>query len=170
MSNTLLARVLLGFIFISLLNACGFQLRGAYQLPASMKTTFISSASANSELTRALTRSLKSSEINVVDNPTDDIAILTLSKESRTKRIVSVDSRGRAREYTLTYAIVFDVENRADQFKIKQQNLSISRDFVFDTNDVLGNSREESQLYNDMQQDLIRLILLRLQSQAENNR
>ena len=91
---------------------------------------------------------------------------LTTIEESRTKRIVSVDANGRAREYTLTYAIDFHVKVIESKFEIENQSISIDRDFQFDTEDVLGNSREESQLYEEMQQDLIRLILLRLQSKA----
>jgi LPS-assembly lipoprotein len=81
-----------------------------------------------------------------------------------------VDSRGRAREYTLSYAISFSLNGpqpvTGDVFRIEQQDLRIERDFLFDPEDVLGNARGESQLYEEMRQDLVRLILLRLQSKA----
>lgn len=149
-----------------LLSGCGFKLRSAYKLPVEMQVTYVDAAQKNSTLTRALIRSLKASDIKIVESIADDIAVLKLSQESRTKRIVSVDANGRAREYTLTYAIGFQVKAIESKFEIENQNVSIDRDFQFDTEDVLGNSREESQLYEEMQQDLIRLILLRLQSKA----
>ena len=149
-----------------LLSGCGFKLRGAYKLPAEMQVTYVDAAQKSSTLTRALIRSLKASDIKVAENAADNIAVLKLTNESKTKRIVSVDANGRAREYTLTYAINFQVKALAAKFEIENQTVSIDRDFQFDTEDVLGNSREESQLYEEMQQDLIRLILLRLQSKA----
>jgi len=149
-----------------LLSGCGFKLRGAYKLPVEMQVTYIDAVQKNSTLTRALVRTLKASDIKVAENAADDIAVLKLSNESKTKRIVSVDASGRAREYTLTYAIDFHVTALTAKFEIEKQTISIDRDFQFDTEDVLGNSREESQLYEEMQQDLIRLILLRLQSKA----
>jgi len=151
-----------------LVSSCGFQLRGAYQLPAAMQNTFVdvSAVAESSVLGRVMVRRLKASDIKIIDSPADDVAILTISKEKKTKRIISVDSRGRAREYTLTYAISFNVKALAAKFEIEDQEVRIDRDFVFDTEDVLGNSREESRLYEEMQLDVIRLILLRLQSKA----
>jgi LPS-assembly lipoprotein len=155
-----------GLLVLMLLSGCGFKLRGAYELPQAMQLTYIESVQNNSTLTRSLVRALKASDIKIAQQAADDIAVLTLFKENRSKRIVSVDARGRAREYTLTYAISFQVKAVDADFEIESQEVRIDRDFVFDTEDVLGNSREESKLYEEMQQDLIRLILLRLQSKA----
>lgn len=149
-----------------LLSGCGFKLRGAYKLPVEMQVTYVDAVQKNSTLIRALIRRLKSSDIKIAETAADNIAVLTLSQESKTKRIVSVDASGRAREYMLTYAIDFQVKVSASKFEIENQTISIDRDFQFDTEEVLGNSWEESQLYEEMQQDLIRLILLRLQSKA----
>jgi len=151
-----------------LVSSCGFQMRGAYQLPTAMQTTFVdtSGVAESSALRRVMIRRLKASNIKIIDSSVDDAAVLTLSREQKTKRIISVDSRGRAREYTLTYAISFNVKALDANFEIEDQEVRINRDFVFDTEDVLGNSREESKLFEEMQQDVIRLILLRLQSKA----
>jgi len=153
---------------ITLLVSCGFQLRGAYQLPAAMNVTYVdaSAIADSSSVSRVLTRRLKASDVKIASSAADDVAVLSLSKELKTKRIISVDSRGRAREYTLTYAISFNVKALNGPFEIEDQEVRIDRDFVFDTEDVLGNSREESRLYEEMQVDIIRLIMLRLQSQG----
>jgi len=163
--SSVLRLFLLLLLCISFLSACGFKLRGAYQLPAAMQTTYISSQ-VSADFLRSLKLALKASKIKLLDEPADDIAVLKLFRESKTKRTVSVDSKGRAREYTLTYAISFTLNNQDQAFAIEEQTLSIERDFLFDPEDVLGNSRGEAQLYDEMQQDLVRLILLRLQSKA----
>lgn len=162
----LLKQLFFGLLFSALLTSCGFQLRGAYKLPAAMQTTFIEAVQDNSELLRALKRSLKSSDIILLDEPSSEAATLKLGKEQKSKRIVSVDSQGRAREYTLIYSISFSVNASEMDFELAEQTISLSRDFLFDTEDVLGNSREELQLYKEMEQDIVRLILLRLQSKA----
>ncbi|VAW59659.1 hypothetical protein MNBD_GAMMA11-2281 [hydrothermal vent metagenome] len=149
------------------LSGCGFKLRGAYVLPQVMQTTVIETAQPRSELIRALKRGLKASGVKLVDEAMHSAAVLSVLNEKRSKRIVSLDARGRAREYTLTYAVSFSVKARLQEFEIKQQTVQIDRDYVFDTEDVLGNSREEKRLYQEMGGDLVRLILLRLQSQAK---
>lgn len=153
-------------LFLAVLGSCGFQLRGAYKLPAAMQITFIEAAQDNSEMVRALKRSLKASDIDLLDEPSSEAAILKLGGEQKSKRTVSVDAQGRAREYTLIYSVSFSVKAAELEFEMAEQTIKIERDFLFDTEDVLGKSREESQLYKEMQQDIVRLILLRLQSKA----
>jgi len=165
MVKNILSKSVIVVLFLAFISSCGFHLRGTYSLPAAMQTTYIVSSQANSGLVRRLKRSLKASNITISALPTDAAATLTLSQETRKKRIVSVDSNGRAREYALTYAVTFEVTKPADDFNIEPRTVRISRDFIFDSQAVLGNQREESQLYDDMQQDLVRLILQRLQSQ-----
>jgi len=151
-------------LVLTFMAGCGFHLRGNYRLPAAMQTTYIASSQANSGLVRALKQSLKASNITISEQAIDTAATLTLSKETRNKRIISVDSSGRAREYMLTSTVTFGVTKSAVDFNIEQQTIRISRNFIFDSQAVLGNQREESLLYEDLQQDLVRLILLRLQS------
>lgn len=146
--------------------SCGFKLRGAYELPAAMKVTYIDQTQLNVDMFRALKRTLKSSNIKVMDIKTDDAAVLRLYNVNKGQRTVSVDSKGRAREYTLSYALNFTLISRQHEFEIAEQAIHIERDFIFDPEDVLGNSRGTSQLYEEMQQDLVRLLLLRLQSKA----
>jgi len=161
---------LLKHFFILLLSvslaSCGFQLRGAYELPAAMQVTYINQQQVTIDLVRSLKRALRASDIKIADTKTDDSAVLRLYKETRGKRTVSVDAQGRAREYTLTYALSFSLVASQQKFEIAEQTIRIERDFIFDPEDVLGNSRGESQLYEEMQQDLVRLLLLRLQSKA----
>ncbi len=148
-----------------LLSSCGFQLRGAYQLPQAMQLTYVK-AGSESDFVSALKRQLKASKITLVDVASDQAATLIIHKEQKQKRTVSVDSRGRAREYTLTYQVDFEVKHPSVEFSIEQQSVKIDRDFLFDTEDVLGKSKGINELYESMQQDVIRLLLLRLQSRG----
>jgi len=150
----------------ALLSACGFKLRGAYTLPVVMQTTYIESPQISADLVRSLKVALKASDVNISETKTEDAAVLKLFKEVKSKRTVSVDAKGRAREYTLTYSLSFALNSEQNKFTVSDQSIRIDRDFLFDPEDVLGNSRGESQLYEEMQQDLVRLLLLRLQSKA----
>jgi LPS-assembly lipoprotein len=152
---------------LGLLSACGFQLRGAYQLPAIMSVTQVRAANDNSELVRSLKRSLKASDIRLVDSAQQAQAILQLSDERQQRRVISVDSRGRAREYAISYRISFQLLAPHTELQFEQQTIELQRDFLFDAEDVLGKGREEATLVRDMQQDMVRLIMLRLQAMAE---
>jgi len=160
------ARWLVGLLCVLLLSGCGFKLRGAYQLPEAMQTTWVEAAQPKSDFIRSLKRGLKSSGVRLVDDMSDNAAVLKIFSEKKSKRIISLDANGRAREYTLIYAVSFSVKALILEFEMPEQTVQIDRDFVFDTEDVLGNSREEAKLYQEMEQDIVRLILLRLQSGA----
>jgi LPS-assembly lipoprotein len=160
---------------MSLLASCGYHLRGAYQLPPQMATTVIRSDNMNGELVRGLKRSLQISGINVVSevNPSDgkivkqsEVTVLRIFKESQRKRVLSVDINGRVREFELYYRLSIELTG-ADGFFVPEQSLELSRDFLFDPEDVLGKSDEEADLLRDMQRDMVRLIMLRLQAVAQ---
>lgn len=164
-------------IFTLLLGGCGYHLRGAYQLPPQMATTTIRADNMNSELVRGLKRSFETSGITIVDHlgandvavaEKSKVAVLRIVKETHNKRILSVDAKGRVREYELHYAIGIEL-SAADDFFLPEQALELSRDFLFDPEDVLGKSDEEADLLRDMQRDMVRLIMLRLQAVAQKN-
>lgn len=159
-------KILPWLLCLTLLSACGFQLRGAYQLPEAMHTTYIDASKSNTSLVKSLKRNLQLNNITLLNEKSDDAAVLKINSENKRKRIVSVDSKGRAREYSLIYEVNFSVKNAQQNFELNDQSISINRDFLFDTEDVLGNAKGEAQLYSEMQEDLVRLVLLRLQSRA----
>jgi len=162
MKAGLILGLLLSFAFM--LTSCGFHLRGAYQLPFQMESTFIKSADENSELIRILKRTLKSNDINIVKTKKQAQAVLSVFNELQSKRVISVDTQGRAQEYELNYQISFDVTETGSSLLIKEQTIKLQRDFLFDAEDVLGKNREEATLVKDMQQDIVRLMMLRLQA------
>lgn len=170
--------VLLSLLLVTcnvLLPSCGYHLRGAYQLPPQMATTVIKADNMNSELVRSLKRGLETSGVTVIkpvvvhdgDSSTkSSAAVLRIVKETHDKRVLSVDALGRAREYDLQYEIVVELSG-ADGLLVPEQTLQMSRDFLFDPEDVLGKSDEEADILRDMQQDMVRLILLRLQAASQ---
>lgn len=158
-----------------LLTSCGYHLRGAYQMPPQMAETVIRSNNMNSELVRNLRRSLETGGINVVAEDylprgktaaRSDMTVLRIFKEKQSKRVLSVDANGRVREFELYYKISIELSG-ADGFYVPEQKLELSRDFLFDPEDVLGKSDEEADLLLDMQRDMVRLIMLRLQAVAQ---
>ncbi len=78
--------------------------------------------------------------------------------------ILTVDNDGKAREYELILRVNFDVKGVDDSNLLNEQNISLSRDFVFDKSDLLGANEEEQKLFNEMRNDVAKLIVHRLQA------
>jgi len=145
--------------------SCGFQLRGSLDLSANISPLYIQQNSAF-ELAREIRGLLEKNKIAVTDDATMANSQLALVSESRSSRVLSVDSRGRAREYLLTYTVNITVKFR--QSKEIQDAVTLSRSLLFDPDTVLAANIESETLYRDMRKDAARLILLKLQARSKN--
>lgn len=158
-------------LFSFLISSCGFHLRGSQDLSAFLPEVQIQGTSKHSELGRELTQALTSAKINVLD---ESETLLNISKDSFSKRILSLDSAGRANQYELSYQLSFSLvkELKVDnaETKIKQnivnlmplQIITEKREYLFDANLILAKSDEEARLNNDMRQAAILQLVRRL--------
>lgn len=159
------------FLFSFLISSCGFHLRGNQDLSAFLPEVQIQGTSKHSELGRELTQALTSAKTNVLD---ESKTLINISKDSFSKRILSLDSTGRANQYELSYQLSFSLVKKlkvdnADA-KIKQnivdlipsQTITEKREYLFDANLILAKSDEEARLNNDMRQAAILQLVRRL--------
>lgn len=161
---------LLCLLCVSLLNACGFKLRGAVELSSQMSPLYLKQNSLFA-LARQIKPLLASSEITVTDRADEANAYLSLNSEQKKRRVLSVDSNGRAREYSLSYTVFFTISlqsSAAAKTKAIEDSVSLSRSLIFDPDAVLAVANESEILYKDMQRDAARLILLKLQAYSKS--
>jgi LPS-assembly lipoprotein len=143
-----------------LLSACGFHLRGAYSLP--FETLYINQPESN-ELRAVIKRNIEAStQTRIVDAPTEAQATLKIISDTPVKKILSLNSAGRVREYQLTRTFVFAVANNAGSDFMPQSSILISREMTFDDSAVLSKEAEEVLLWRDIQNDLVQQLLRRL--------
>lgn len=159
------------------LHACGFQLRGSINLSTEISPIYIEQNNMF-DLAREIRSLLATHKIEVVEDAKLSKAQLTLVSEGRDRRVLSVDGRGRAREYMLQYKVNFMVRTAIEVAEIKGKDdpkahdsispdsISLSRSLLFDPDAVLAVTNEAVILYNDMRRDAARLILLKLQARS----
>ena len=87
-----------------------------------------------------------------------------IRKNSGSRRVLSVSSEGKVSEYELYQTLEFKVRDAAGRELLAPQYLELTRDYLFEKEDVLGKSNEEEILRRDMHRDLVRLIMLRLEA------
>lgn len=144
----------------TLLAACGFQLRGSTELP--FKTLWVGFSDA-SPLGTEFRRYIRSgTSTRLVEDPKQAEARLVVLGESRTKQILSLNSAGRVREYTLFYTFVFKVDNARDRDFIPPTRITLKRDISVNESTQLAKVAEETLLYRDMQSDLVQQLIRRL--------
>jgi LPS-assembly lipoprotein len=144
---------------LTLLAACGFQLRGAADLP--FDTLYLAGATGGIAL--ELKRNIQSgSATRVVDDPAAAEAQLLFSEETRTKEILALSTAGRVREYRLIYRVGFRVGDGKGNDFVPPSTVTLTRDVTYDDAVALAKETEEQQLFRDMQADMVQQIMRRL--------
>lgn len=158
-----LVRMILALLVAATLAGCGFQLRGSgdrYSMPfESIYLAFPETSPLGAELRRNL-RAVDS--VRVEDDASKAQALFDVLSESRGKSILSLNSLGRVREYSLNYTLVFRVRDANNQVLLGPTEITLRRNIAFDESQVLAKESEEQMLYRDMQADLVQQILRRL--------
>tara|TARA_B110000196_G_C21105004_1_gene644699 strand:+ start:170 stop:646 length:477 start_codon:yes stop_codon:yes gene_type:complete len=141
-------------------SACGWQLRGLVVLPPSVQIMSLESQ-ANNRFNQRLRQQL---EFNGVTFPDDASATVRLLIEPlKMERLtLSVNNFGQASEYELNAQLnarLIDLEKETD---ISWQ-VSGRRIFNNDVNSVIGTESEEKIQRQEIENDLIRKLMIRLQ-------
>lgn len=147
-------------------SACGFHLRGDVKLVPQLARVQIQGGDVYDPLVRDLTRALTAAGSTVVAEATQATAILQILRNGGDRRVLSVQTTGKVQEYELYQIFEFRVRDAAGRELLEPQRLELTRDYLFDANDVLGKSGEEEVLRRDMRRDLVRLTMLRLEALA----
>ena len=155
-------RSLLIALLTATLAACGFHLRGSAgsDLPyASMYIALPETAEVRVWLERYLRGSTNTTVSD--DAKTATVTFQQLS-DSRDKSILSIDARGRVREYRLQMRYRFRLVDAQGREIVAPQEISMNRDMTYDDSQVLSKSMEENLLWRDMTNDLVNQIMRRL--------
>jgi LPS-assembly lipoprotein len=151
---------------VSLLTACGFQLRGSADLPPAMKVTYIEGVKPFGTLADDFAAALRLRNITVTDRESLATAVLHITADNTEKLVVSVDTSGNVLEYELRQTIHFSVLAADQRVGVAEQSVSLSRDYIFSSTDVLGKQREEQVVSATLQENLVNLAMLRIAAAA----
>lgn len=148
------------FVCLTGLSACGFQLRGAYEMP--FEHLYLD-MSQDSELAADLTRALKGNgTATIVDQRSKADAIFTIAGHQQQRNILSVNAQGRVRELQLIEIFAFRVIDRKGQNLVEPQPVVLKRDMTFSDSAALAKEQEETIIRQDMRRDLVQQVMRRL--------
>ncbi len=119
-----------------------------------------------SDLVVDLSRALQASGATVLEEKQPGAANLQILEQNFTRRVLSVGSDGKAREYALDYVVRFKSTDAAGGELLPEQSIRIERDFLDDGSGGLGSFEEETVFRQEMVRDAVQSILRRLQAKA----
>ena len=147
---------------ILLLSGCGFHLRGTETSRVQLPTTYL--AGVAGPLQQEVRRYLNISAVPLVEKEKDAQLVIDLIGEDIQRRVLSVGSTGKAVEYEVHYDATYAVERGTGESLIPKVTIGQQRSYSFNEANVLAKDREQERLVQDMRHDVVRQMMLRLQS------
>lgn len=141
------------------LTACGFHLRGEYNVPF---TSVFLSTTGSSQVALKLRRELANSPTRLMPSAKDAEAQLNISEEKRERIILSLSGAGRVREYQLKLHVRYQLVDNKGGVPIPTSEIQLQRILTYDDSQVIAKQQEEAMLYKDMEEDAASQILRRM--------
>lgn len=145
-------------LLAALLSACGFHLRGAVALPPELRALAVTGTPENGPLWRVLRDALPRAGGRLTGPAAAD-AVLVITAENLSRRVLSVDSRGRAQEYELRYLLAYRLDSAEGRPLLDARRLTVLRQYRFDPDAVLAKGEEERRLQEEMRREAVGRLL-----------
>lgn len=142
-----------------LLSACGYHLRGAFQLPENMKNVYIEGSSG--ALLDQFRQTMETSSSTLSSSRTGAGIVIKIANEEFNRRVVSLSSRGKSNEFELEYRLDYEFANAKDALLMERQTVDIRREYYNDQTVVIAKENEENVIRNEMYQQAVHTILNR---------
>lgn len=161
------ARFLSAILIALALSACGFQLRGSYNLP--WETLHIGGLPENNELYFQIKRGVESGSLTRISTDAKQAsASLAVLRNEQHKAILSLSAKGLVREFQLTRTFVYRVVDAQGKELLPQSQIILQRDMTFDDERIFAKEAEEAMIWREMQQDMVQLLLRRLAASSRS--
>ena len=148
------------------LAGCGFHLRNALVLPEGLGPVRVEARDPYSPLADSLERALQRAGAEPAPAGAVDVAVLRLVDERWGDTPLSVDARGRAQEFSLRYAVVFELRDAAGDVLVPRQVVELSRDYVSPPTNSIGTDSEREILGRELRREMGASILRRIDAAA----
>ncbi|SFK28792.1 LPS-assembly lipoprotein LptE [Lysobacter sp. cf310] len=144
------------------LSACGFQLRSALTLPPDLGPVRVVSVDRYSPLAESLATALTRAGAVPATPETESAAVLDLLSERWGDTPVALDQLGRTQEYSLRYAVIFELRKADGTALVPRQTVELSRDYVSNPVNSLGTEGEREVLQREMRREMSASVLRRI--------
>jgi len=140
------------------LSACGFKLRGLYDVPEALRQVSLESADPQSRLEPALRSTLEMNQIELTDSARYRLEILS---ERHTRRTATLTGNADTAEYELRSEARFRVVDRLqdDTEVMPERRLIVERVYQNEPDNITASGSQEVQVRQQMVQDLAQQIV-----------
>ncbi|WP_027328587.1 LPS assembly lipoprotein LptE [Marinimicrobium agarilyticum] len=151
-------------VILSLVAACGWQLRGTVALSSLTDTLHITGQDTYGPLLTELRNRLQADDITLTDTPSEARYTLDIVQEQTEKRVAALGSDALAGAYELTLTAQFNVLDSRGIPIASRLTSQITRSYNASAASAGSSSQEEMLLLSEMREELAQQILRQLQA------
>lgn len=155
-------RALAPVVLVLALSACGFQLRNALTLPPDLGPVKVVSVDRYSPLAESLATSLTRAGAVPATDEAAPAAVLDLLSERWGDLPIALDAFGRSQEYSLRYAVIFELRRADGTMLVPQQAIELSRDYIAAPTNAIGTEGEREVLVRELRREMSAAVLRRI--------
>jgi LPS-assembly lipoprotein len=149
------------------LSGCGFQLRGATEVPAELSPMFVQ-APRGYFTAAALKSTLYANGVALAASAGDARTVIRILREEEDERVTAVNSQGKVIGTELQLRVEFDAVGKGARPLAERQVIQLAREYVNPGVEVIGKTEEALLIRQDMRDDMADRILHRLKAQLLN--
>ena len=142
-----------------LLSACGYHLRGAFELPSGLKNVFLDGGSP--QLQEQFKRAMDLSSVPLASSADKAGIIVKIANEDSQRRVLSLGSTGVANDFELGYRFDYEIVDAQNKVLLGQQPVEIKREYYNDQLAIIAKDNEEAVIRNEMYQQAVRTVVNR---------
>ena len=157
------ASVLLLTLLLSLLNACGWHLRGSGMSNSAPEAIYLDASAPHGAFASTLRQRLQTAGTTLLDQQQDAPLRLVIGDETLLRRTASVSTDALASEYELLLSVEYRLTDESGTNLIPLAKAQTSGSYSFNRNAVIATAEEERLILAEMRRTLANTILRRLQ-------
>jgi LPS-assembly lipoprotein len=154
--------VLLACVAAAALAGCGFHLRRSAALPAPMAQRVYLKVNGGGEFPRSLAAALRASKIEVLDEPAEGVATLSVPVADFSSNLLTTSGFQRVGEYVVGFRVRFQLTDGNGNTVVPAQTISLSHEFAVDRTQFSAISSETEAIQRSLVRELTDALLRRL--------
>jgi len=127
-----------------------------------MAQTYVQAVRPSSPLVQEVQRVLAHNGSKVVFSANRADAVLRITRDDLTRRVLTVSEQTRVQEFMLDYNVAFRVTDSEGNVLVPNQELELHQAYEFSETQVLGKSGQQQILTEEMHRQMAALIMDRI--------
>ena len=145
------------------LASCGYYLRGSTPDSQLALDSVYLDAPSGTPLERDLRTSIRSQRTaKLVNDPKTAQVSLRVLSDKQERKVLTLNSQGQVREYSLTYRIRYEVADKDNKKLLAPSEIALQTILSYSESQVLAKEQEERLIFDDLRRDAISQIMRQL--------